>query len=65
MVQHTNRGATTETDFYVQVSKTVNRAVLAPGATVNNSFGAYVGLGTNGATYTHIQGILRTLVITQ
>lgn len=65
MVQHTNRGAATETDFYVQVSKTVNRAVIGPGATVNNSFGVFLGLGTNGATYTHIQGILRTLTITQ
>ena len=65
MVQHTNRGAATETDFYVQVAKTVNRAVIAPGATVANAFGVFLGLGTNGATYTHIQGILRTLTITQ
>lgn len=65
MVQHTNRGTATESDFYVQVAKTVNRPVIAAGATVTNSFGVFVGLGTNGATYTHVQGILRTLTITQ
>lgn len=65
MVQHTNRGATTEADFHVQVSKTINRGVIGPGATLPYSFGAYVGLGTNGATYTQINGILRILMITQ
>lgn len=65
MVQHTNRGSTTESDFHVQVSKTVNRGTIAAGATVNYSFGMFLGLGTNGAVYTHGQGILRMLVITQ
>lgn len=65
MVQHTNRGATTETDFHVQVSKVINRGVIAAGATANYSFGAYLGLGTSGATYTQLNGILRILMITQ
>lgn len=65
MVQHTNRGATTETDFHVQVSKTVNRGTLGPGATASYSFGMFLGLGTNGATYTQANGILRLLLITQ
>lgn len=64
MVQHTNRGATTETDFHVQVSKTINRGTIAPGATVNYSFGAFLGLGTNGAVYTQLNGILRILMVT-
>lgn len=65
MVQHTNRGATAETDFYVQVSKTVNRGTIAAGATANYSFGMLLGLGTNGATYSDAEGILRILMITQ
>lgn len=65
MLQHTNRGTSAETDFYVQVGKTVNRGTIAPGATANYSFGMFLGLGTNGATYSDAEGILRILMITQ
>lgn len=64
MVTHINRGATTENGFAVQVGKTLNLGTIAPGATVNYSIGALVGNGTNGATYSNIQQILRMLFIT-
>lgn len=65
MVTHINRGATTENGFAIQATKVLNRGTIAPGATVNYSFDALVGNGTNGATYSNIQQILRILFITQ
>lgn len=65
MVTHINRGATTENGFALQVTKVLNRGTIAPGATVAYTFDALVGNGTNGATYSNIQQILRILFITQ
>ena len=64
MVNHTNRGATTETDFHVQVHKTVPRGTLAPGATQAYSFGLFLGMGTAGATYTQANAALRIFAVT-
>lgn len=64
MVNHTNRGTTNETDFYVQVAKAVPLGTIAPGATQTFSFGMYLGQGTAGATYTQGRAILRVLMIT-
>lgn len=65
MVTHINRGATTENGFSIQVTKVLPRGTIAPGATIPLSFDALVGNGTNGATYSNIQQILRALIITQ
>lgn len=64
MVNHTNRGATTEQDFYVQVSKALPLGTIAPGATQTFSFGMYLGQGTAGATWTALHAILRVVLVT-
>lgn len=65
MVYHINRGSANENGYHIQVSKTVNRGVVGPGATATLGFDALIGRGTNGATYSHLQGVLRILFITQ
>lgn len=65
MVTHINRGTTTENGFAIQVTKILNMGTIAPGATVNYSWDALIGNGTNGATYSNAQQILRMLFITQ
>jgi hypothetical protein len=64
MVTHINRGTTTENGFAIQATKVLNFGTIAPGATQNISAGAFIGNGTNGATYSNIQQILRALFIT-
>ena len=65
MVTYTNRGATTHNGFAIQVTKVLNMGTIAPGATVTYSWDALIGNGTNGASYSNAQQILRMLFITQ
>lgn len=63
MVRHFNTGSTTEVGWHMQVTKVLSGGVAQPGETRTVGFDALAGLGTGGATYTHIQGILRVLFI--
>jgi len=63
MVRHFNNSSTTETGWHMQVTKVLSGGVADPGETVTVGFDALAGLGTGGAAYTHIQGILRVLFI--
>ena len=61
MLRFHNRGANTESQVHVQVTKVYNR-VLAPGAALVEPFDIHMGMGTNGATYTRIQTIHRAFI---
>ncbi len=64
MITYTNRGTATQTGMSVQLTKVRNQGTVAPGATVTVSWDAFIGNGTNGATYANLQQILRALLIT-
>lgn len=64
MVTHINRGATTENGFAIQVTKVLPQGTIAAGATQAVSWDAQIGNGTNGATYSNVQQIVRVLLIT-
>ena len=62
-VRHTNGGTTLEDAFHIQTHKTIGMGLIAPGATQSYGFDALLGMGSNGATYSHCQMILRVMMI--
>jgi hypothetical protein len=64
MVNYTNRGTATHAGFAIQVTKVLNAGTIGPGATVNYSWDAMIGNGTNGATYANVQQIIRVMFVT-
>lgn len=65
MVLYRNTGTTAANGLHWQVTKTLGGGIAPPGATVTLGFDVLMGRGTGGATYTHIQGILRALFVTR
>jgi hypothetical protein len=65
MIYYRNTGTSTATGLHFQVTKVRGGGIIQPGATVTLGFDVLMGRGTAGATYTHIQGIVRALFITR
>ncbi|MFF4900406.1 hypothetical protein [Streptomyces sp. NPDC001068] len=65
MIYYRNTGTSTATGIHFQVTKVRGGGIILPGQTVTLGFDILMGRGTAGATYTHIQGILRALFVTR
>ncbi|MFE2424622.1 hypothetical protein [Streptomyces hokutonensis] len=65
MVYYRNTGNTAFNGAHWQVTKVLNAGIAQPGQTVTLGFDVLVGRGSGGATYTHVQGIVRALFITR
>ncbi|MGP4091507.1 hypothetical protein [Streptomyces sp. KR55] len=65
MVLYRNTGTTAANGLHWQVTKVLGGGIAPPGATLNLGFDVLMSRGTAGATYSHIQGIVRALFITR